>query len=146
MRSVAVARGVVVALVPLDGDTDDAAPLVLGAALLGADTPLDESAGVVLGVAPDVLLGAGGARLTSPADVLVTPLFGDALFIGTQSVLLVAVVVAPVVVEDVTPLDMLGLVTPALADVDAPIFAVSVVAGVMPVPLAPFVVFGPVKR
>jgi hypothetical protein len=80
--------------------------------------------------------------LTSPVDVPVTVLLGDALLIGTQSLELDAAVV-----DDDMPLDVLGLVTLPLTDADAPALAESLdVEGVVPVPLAPFVVFGPVKR
>ena len=88
--------------------------LLLGALLLGAklgEMLLEESAAGV-----DVVLDAGRLRLTSPLDVPVTVLLGDALVTGTQSVLLVAELAAPAVIDGV------------------------------PAPLAPFVAFGPVRR
>jgi hypothetical protein len=175
MRCEEVACGVVAVLDPLEGDVDDAAPLVslevldaplvllplvdaplapdmpLGDVLLG-DVLLEASAGVVLPdvLLPDVLeplLDAGWLRLTSPPDVPVTVLLGDALLTGTQSAGVVAELEVPAVVEEDMPLDVLGLVTLPLADAEAPSLVESAdVDGVVPVPLAPFVVFGPVKR
>lgn len=158
MRVEDVARGVAEAFGTLERDVDDAAalespdvldvPLVvagLGDAPIGTATPLEVSAdeplvlgrellgamlfGEVLGVVVElgdvlleesagvgVMLDAGRLRLTSPLDVPVTVLLGEALLTGTQSAVLVAELAAPSMVDDAV------------------------------VPLAPFVVLGPLKR
>jgi hypothetical protein len=168
IRSEDVARGVVV-LASLEGDIGDAplvsvellaAPLVLSVlddvlvaplvapfdVLLG-ELLLDASGDVLLfGVlVPDVLeslLGAGGARLTSPPDVFVTVPRCAAALLGMQSVVNAEPDVAPLVDAD------MPLVEDALpvADARAAAESAGVSGGVVPVPFAPFVLFRPVNR
>jgi hypothetical protein len=84
--------------------------------------------------------------LTSPVEVPVTVPDGDAPFDGTQSVV-IAEVDAPALVDADIPFEVvLGLVMLPLADARTAAESLAVVGGVTPVPLAPFVVFGPVKR
>lgn len=157
MRCEEVARGVVPALEPVDGDAADA-PLVsfelllgdsfgmvLGEVLLG-EVLVDASGDVVvLGVVVVLLLGAGGVRLTSPAEVPVTVPLGDALLAGGQSVVIAEFEDVAFVVEDM-PLDG-ALEVVMLSRVDArPAAESALVDAVTPVPLAPFVLLRPVKR
>ena len=71
---------------------------------------------------------------------------GDALFDGTQSVV-IAEVDAPALVDaDILLAVLLGLVVLPVADARSAAESLAVVGGVTPVPLAPLVVFKPVKR
>jgi hypothetical protein len=86
----------------------------------------------------DPLLAAGRFISTSPLELPVTVLLGDALLTGTQVVALAdALPAAPAFMLDV----VLGLLAPVVA-----VSVLRVVDGVVPVPLAPLVVFRPVKR
>ena len=79
-------------------------------------------------------------------EVLVTVPEGDALFDGTQSVV-IAEVDAPALVDaDILLAVLLGLVVLPVADARSAAESLAVVGGVTPVPLAPLVVFKPVKR
>lgn len=131
MRRDDVARGVA-EREPLEGDIEDA-PLV-------SVEPADESLLLpVLGV----VLGAGGVRLTSPPEVFVTVPLEDAALLRTQSVVIVELDAVPLVDADM----------PLVVDADVPVADVRAAAesaaesgGVVPVPLAPFVLFRPVNR
>ena len=171
MRSDEVARGVVASPDPLEGAIDDV-PLLAFPELLDAPlapvAPFDvsfgevlgellgELLGVLLGAGPldaslgalDPLLDAGRFISTSPPDVPVTVLLGDAPLTGTQLVALDAASDVVAAADGARPLDAeLELLTPAVAEADVRLALVSpVVDGVVPVPFAPFVVFSPVKR
>jgi hypothetical protein len=152
-----------------DGAIDDDAPLVssvlvdaplapplslveLLGALLGDELdellapPLEASAGVL----DPVLLAAGRFNWTSPPDVPVTVLLGDAPLTGTQLVVLASELEELAGEVAANPPDAeLGLLTPPVVDAEVLLAVVSplrVVDGVTPVPFAPFVVFSPVKR
>ena len=140
MRCEDVARGVVV-LEPLDGDVEDA-PLVSVELLLGV-VVLDASGDVVvLGVVVGVLgplLGAGVVRLTSPPEEFVT------VPLGVQGAVIVELEVVPLGEADMPLAVVLEVVVP-FAAARAAAESAGVSGGVVPVPLAPFVLFSPVKR
>ena len=140
IRSEDVARGVVV-LASLEGDIGDA-PLVSVELLLEASGDV-----LLFGVlVPDVLeslLGAGAARSTSPPDVLVTVPLGAAALLRMQSVVNAELDVAPLVDADM-PLVVVDALP--LADARAAAESAGVSGGVVPVPLAPFVLLRPVNR
>src|SRR5689334_15463059 len=167
MRCEEVALGALVEPMLLDGDVDDVPGDMLldgdvddvpGDMLLG-DVVLEASGdGVVLGVVlllPDVLdplLGAGVVRLTSPPEEFVTVPLEPVLLLGMQSVV-IDELEADALVDGAMPLDvvpeavMLPLVGDMLPLADArPAAESALVDAVTPVPLAPFVVFGPEKR
>lgn len=173
MRCEDVARGVVV-LELLDGDVEDAplvsvellgdmllgelllGELLLGDMLLGAllgDVVLDASGdvvvlGVVVVLPPvvlDPLLGAGVVRLTSPPEEFVTAPLGDAALLGAQGAVVVELEVIPLVEADM-PLEVVLEVDVPRAAARAAAESAAVTGGVVPVPLAPFVLFSPVKR
>ena len=124
---------------------DESFDMLLGALLLG-EVLLDASGEVpVLGdvLLLGVLLGAGGVRFTSPPEEFVTVPLGDAALLRTQSVVIVELDAAPLVDADM-PL-VLDADVP-VADVRAAAESAAVSGGVVPVPLAPFVLFRPVNR
>jgi hypothetical protein len=123
------------------------APLVEPFDMLLGDVLLDASGelllfGVLVPDEVESLLGAGGARLTSPPEVFVTVPLGAAALLRTQSVVNeldvapLADADMPLVVEDALP----------LADARAAAESAGVSGGVVPVPFAPFVLLRPVNR
>lgn len=123
------------------------APLVASFDVPLGELLLDASGDVLLFGVPvldalESLLGAGGARLTSPPDVFVTVPLGAAALLGTQSVVSVELDVTPLVEADM-PLVVDAL---PLADARAAAESAGVSGGVVPVPFAPFVLFRPVNR
>jgi hypothetical protein len=158
-------------VVPVDGDVllipdvlplDESFDMLLGELLLLGDrlfgdallgeVLLDGSDGVTLLGAGDVLLpgvldplfDAGGLRWTSPVDVPVTVPLEAAPGLGMQSVVSDDVD-DPVVADADAPAVGLAAAMPLIV-ATRPAAESAPVAGVMPVPFAPFVVFGPVKR
>jgi hypothetical protein len=119
--------------------------VVLGELLLG-DVVLDASGDVLLLGVLDPVLGAGCVRLTSPPEEFVTVPLGDAALLGRQSVVIAELEDVPLVDADI-PLDgVLEADVLPFADARAAAESALVSGGVVPVPLAPLVLFRPVKR
>jgi hypothetical protein len=92
------------------------------------------------------VLGAGCVRLTSPAEEFVTVPLVDAALLGTQSVVIAELEVVPLVDADMPLDDVPDAEVLPFADARAAADSALVSGGVVPVPLAPLVVFRPVKR